>query len=113
MNLFVYYSCLGDICRKGEVATANFICRKIDRCPFAKEEIKKNKLPETCSFDGFTPIVCCPPEKNANNQITTTTKKPSINPVLKSYSATESMYTYRQSVLKNLLKILLFNYELF
>jgi len=84
---------IDDICRKGDEKTADSICRNIERCPVAKEGLKKNIIPQLCSFNGSIPIVCCPPEKNTHQPITTTTKKPSINPVLKSYSATESMYT--------------------
>lgn len=88
----MYYSCIDEICRRSDGKTANSICRNIERCPVAKEGLKKNIIPQLCSFNGSTPIVCCPPEKNTNNQITTTTKKPSINPVLNShYSAAESM----------------------
>jgi len=83
---------LDEICRKGDGKTPNSICRNIERCPVAKEGLKKNIIPQLCSFNGSTPIVCCPPEKNTHQSTTTTTKKPTINPVLKSYSATESVF---------------------
>jgi len=89
MFIFIY---IDEVCRKGDGKTPNSVCRNIERCPVAKEGLKKNIIPQLCSFNGSTPIVCCPPEKNTHQPITTTTKKPSINPVLKSYSATESMY---------------------
>jgi len=113
MNLFIlYYSCIDEICRKGDGKTANFICRNIERCPVAKEGLKKNIIPQLCSFNGSTPIVCCPPEKNTNIQITTTTKKPSTNPVLqKSYSATESMYRQIASKYYKNFNILFNNYS--
>ncbi|NP_001155379.1 serine protease-like precursor [Acyrthosiphon pisum] len=102
MNLGYNAQILGlyedEICRKGDGKTPNSICRNIERCPVAKEGLKKNIIPQLCSFNGSIPIVCCPPEKNTNNQITTTTKKPSINPVLKSYSATEMCSEYSELI---------------
>ena len=112
MNLFIlYYSCIDEICRNGDGKTANSICRNIERCPVAKEGLKKHIIPQLCSFNGSTPIVCCPPEKNTNNEITTTTKKPSTNPVLKSYSATESMYRQIASKYYKNFNILFNNYS--
>ncbi|XP_022172614.1 serine protease snake-like [Myzus persicae] len=87
-----------EICRKGDGKTPDSICRNIERCPVAKEGLKKNIIPQLCSFNGSTPIVCCPPEKNTHQPTTTTTKKPSINPVMKSYSATEMCSEYSELI---------------
>jgi len=89
MILFIYYSCLGNICRTGDGETSNYICKNSENCSVPIEEIKKNIYP-ICSFNGKTPIVCCLPEKIF--QTTTTTIKPAgLSPVLKTYPATESM----------------------
>lgn len=87
----MYYSFIGDICRKGDEKSSNSICRNIENCPVAKEGLKKNIIPQLCSFSGSVPIVCCPPENKTLtvNPSTSTTNKPSV---MKTYSATESMY---------------------
>lgn len=86
--IFIY---LGDICRKSHRKSSNYICRDIDNCPVAKEGIKKNIIPQLCSFKESKPIVCCPPTNTMQTvQPTTSTSiKPNTN---KTYSATESMY---------------------
>lgn len=73
MNPFIYSLCIykGTICRKGDGEFSDFICRNIDNCPAAKEEILSS-----CENQ----LICCPPTNNT---------------LIKTYySATESMYTY-------------------
>ncbi|KAG8222559.1 hypothetical protein J437_LFUL016760, partial [Ladona fulva] len=36
------------------------ICRPIERCPHALEQLRNGGRPTTCSFIGYEPIVCCP-----------------------------------------------------
>ncbi|XP_026816313.1 serine protease snake-like [Rhopalosiphum maidis] len=94
----------GDICRKGNGKSPDSICRNIENCPVAKEGIKKNIIPQLCSFSGSIPIVCCPP---ANKTLTippstiqppkpstSTTKKPIVG----TYSATEMCAQYSELI---------------
>ncbi|XP_060851918.1 serine protease snake-like isoform X2 [Rhopalosiphum padi] len=67
--------------------------------------IKKNIIPQLCSFDGSTPIVCCPPENKTPTipsstipppkPSTSTTKKPIVRAA---YSATEMCAQYSELV---------------
>ncbi|XP_060870124.1 serine protease snake-like [Metopolophium dirhodum] len=86
----------GDNCGNGE--TSNYICRNWENCPVPIEELRRNIYP-ICSFNGITPIVCCPPEKNIHNQFTITTIKPaSISPILKTSAATEKCKEYSELI---------------
>lgn len=89
----------GDICRKGDGKSSNSICRNIENCPVAKEGLKKNIIPQLCSFSGSVPIVCCPPENKTltvnPSTSTSTTKKPSV---MQTYSATEMCAEYSELI---------------
>ncbi|XP_060870189.1 venom protease-like isoform X2 [Metopolophium dirhodum] len=88
----------GDICGHGDGETSNYICRNWENCPVPIEELTRNIYP-LCSFNGITPIVCCPPEKNILNQFTITTIKPeSISPISKTSAATEKCRKYSELI---------------
>ncbi|KAK9701897.1 Trypsin [Popillia japonica] len=48
----------GEACRTPEGQQA--VCVHFNDCPSAIEAIRNRKPPETCSYEGIFPIVCCP-----------------------------------------------------
>lgn len=65
VSIFLGESCT--IISTGQPGT----CKTILSCPAALEEIKRQKFPQTCGFDGSVPRVCC--AGAAPSQKTTTT----------------------------------------
>lgn len=39
-------------------------CQRPANCPLALEEIKQNKRPPICHYNGNEPIICCPKTNN-------------------------------------------------
>lgn len=48
-----------DICK--QQGNQLWSCQKLSQCPTAQAGLKKGKRPETCSFIGNVPVVCCQP----------------------------------------------------
>lgn len=79
----------GDICRKGNNRSPDYICRPFANCISAKQEIKNNIKPQLCSFKGSMPIVCCSPTSNVTTPIMSGNPYPPVLAV-KAHSAAKS-----------------------
>lgn len=66
----------GDICRKGNDLSPDYICRSFANCISAKQGIKNNIKPQLCSFKGSMPIVCCSPTSNVTTPIVSQNSHP-------------------------------------
>ncbi|XP_026813600.1 venom protease-like [Rhopalosiphum maidis] len=86
---------IGEVCRKGDGISSDYICMDIKDCQVAKEGLMKNIFPQHCLFDRTNPnpIVCCPqdPTKNKTNNI------------INSYSSTEMCEEYSKLIYRNIM----------
>lgn len=62
------------------------LCKNIEKCQAAKDEIKKGILPSICGFDARIPIVCCATPRSTTVGPTRPTPTTSVVPTEKSKS---------------------------
>ncbi|XP_050421565.1 venom protease-like [Adelges cooleyi] len=86
----------GDICLKGDGdRSTDSVCKRLEHCVVAKQQIKQHIIPKLCSFIKSQPVVCCPPQ---NNEIRPPEKPPANQPEIKSYSAVEKCHQYSELI---------------
>ncbi|XP_063907515.1 serine protease snake-like isoform X1 [Zophobas morio] len=61
---------VGDVCTLQSTGSGE-VCKLLTDCPKAEEELRKNRFPQTCGFQGKQPIVCCPESQTVTPETTT------------------------------------------
>ncbi|XP_063907489.1 serine protease snake-like [Zophobas morio] len=59
---------VGDVCTLESTGSPG-VCKLLNDCDKAREEIQQNRFPQRCGFQGNQPIVCCPQSQAVTESI--------------------------------------------
>uniref|UniRef100_A0A224XHV2 Putative trypsin-like serine protease n=1 Tax=Panstrongylus lignarius TaxID=156445 RepID=A0A224XHV2_9HEMI len=66
-----------DLCKSGD---NRWVCLRLSNCVTAQQAIRAGQWPETCTFHGTEPVVCCPPAQGSATNPSTSTQPAATSP---------------------------------